>query len=102
MDASRSKFPKELYTRIFYRQPYREFINDYIRAIRSGEYDNRLIYRKRLRRKLSDYQRNVPPHVRAARQADEYNLKLQRPLQYQNGVGSATLLPKRVLNRLKP
>lgn len=78
-------FQKELYTRIFYRQPYREFIRDYIHAIRSGEYDDRLIYRKRLRRKLSDYQRNVPPHVRAARQADEYNLQLQRPLQYQNG-----------------
>lgn len=78
-------FQKELYTRIFHRQPYREFISEYIQAIRSGLYDERLIYRKRLRRKLSDYQRNVPPHVRAARQADEYNLKLQRPLQYQNG-----------------
>ncbi|SPZ20764.1 DNA polymerase II [Providencia rettgeri] len=53
--------------------------------IRSGQYDDRLVYRKRLRRKLTDYQKNVPPHVRAARTADDYNLKLQRPLQYQNG-----------------
>ncbi|EKT60115.1 DNA polymerase II [Providencia sneebia DSM 19967] len=78
-------FQKELYTRIFYKQPYREFIREYVQSIQNGKYDDRLIYRKRLRRKLSEYQRNVPPHVRAARQADEYNLKLHRPQQYQNG-----------------
>lgn len=78
-------FQKELYTRIFHRQPYHEYIREYIQNIRSGKFDDRLVYRKRLRRKLTDYQRNVPPHVRAARSADDYNLKLQRPLQYQNG-----------------
>lgn len=78
-------FQKELYTRIFYHQPYREYIREYVQNIRSGQYDDRLVYRKRLRRKLTDYQKNVPPHVRAARTADDYNLKLQRPLQYQNG-----------------
>ncbi|TOL44356.1 DNA polymerase II, partial [Vibrio parahaemolyticus] len=78
-------FQKELYTLIFHRQPYHEYIREYIKNIRTGKYDERLIYRKRLRRKLTDYQKNVPPHVRAARAADDYNLKLQRPLQYQNG-----------------
>nr|WP_225818675.1 DNA polymerase II [Providencia vermicola] len=78
-------FQKELYTRIFHRQAYREYIREYIQNIREGKFDDRLIYRKRLRRKLTDYQRNVPPHVRAARAADDYNMKLQRPLQYQNG-----------------
>ncbi|WP_273840247.1 DNA polymerase II [Providencia rettgeri] len=78
-------FQKELYTRIFHRQSYREYIREYIQNIRAGKFDDRLIYRKRLRRKLTDYQRNVPPHVRAARAADDYNVKLQRPLQYQNG-----------------
>ncbi|MGN8554833.1 UNVERIFIED_CONTAM: hypothetical protein OHV15_19870, partial [Microbacterium sp. SLM126] len=32
-----------------------------------------------------DYQRNVPPHVRAARIADAYNERHGRPRQYQNG-----------------
>ncbi len=40
---------------------------------------------KRLRRPLHEYERNVPPHVRAARLADEQNQKLGRPLQYQKG-----------------
>jgi DNA polymerase II len=50
----------------------------------SGELDELLVYRKRLRRPLDEYQRNVPPHVRAARHADEYNRLHGRPLQYQN------------------
>ena len=40
---------------------------------------------KRLRRTLDDYERNVPPHVRAARTADDYNDQQGRPRQYQNG-----------------
>lgn len=50
----------------------------------AGELDAQLVYRKRLRRPLHEYQRNVPPHVRAARLADEQNLKQGRPAQYQN------------------
>jgi DNA polymerase-2 len=42
------------------------------------------VYAKRLRRKLSDYQKNIPPQVRAARLADEKNHLLGRALQYQN------------------
>jgi len=42
-------------------------------------------FRKRLRRRLDDYERNVPPHVRAARIADEFNLQQGRQRQYQNG-----------------
>jgi DNA polymerase-2 len=33
----------------------------------AGQRDDQLVYRKRLRRKLDEYERNVPPHVQAAR-----------------------------------
>lgn len=79
------RFQQELYRRIFHRQPYRDFVRDYVQRTLAGEFDELLIYRKRLRRRLADYQRNVPPHVRAARLADEYNDSLGRPRQYQNG-----------------
>ncbi|EWH03262.1 multidrug DMT transporter [Halomonas sp. BC04] len=78
-------FQQELYRRVFTHQPHREFVRDYVRRTLAGEYDERLVYRKRLRRRLDDYHRNVPPHVRAARLADEYNQQLGRPRQYQNG-----------------
>lgn len=79
------QFQQKLYERIFKRQPYQDFVRDYVRRTLSGELDDLLIYRKRLRRRLDDYQRNVPPQVRAARMADQYNDKHGRPRQYQNG-----------------
>ncbi|MFO2466457.1 DNA polymerase II [Pseudomonas sp. 15FMM2] len=79
------QFQQELYQRIFRRQPHQDYVRDYVRRTLGGELDDLLIYRKRLRRQLNDYERNVPPHVRAARLADEYNVRQGRPRQYQNG-----------------
>lgn len=78
-------FQQELYLRIFKRQPYQDYVRDYVHRTLAGELDDLLVYRKRLRRRLDDYERNVPPHVRAARLADEYNDQLGRPRQYQRG-----------------
>ncbi|UVL38642.1 DNA polymerase II [Pseudomonas sp. B21-040] len=79
------QFQQELYSRIFHRKPYQDYVRDYVRKTLAGEFDDRLIYRKRLRRTLDDYERNVPPHVRAARIADDFNDRQGRPRQYQNG-----------------
>jgi len=79
------QFQQELYQRIFHRQPHQDYVRDYVRRTLSGEFDELLIYRKRLRRQLDDYERNVPPHVRAARLADDYNDRMNRPRQYQRG-----------------
>jgi DNA polymerase-2 len=79
------QFQRELYRRIFKREPYADYIRDYVRRTLRGELDDQLAYRKRLRRPLHDYRANVPPHVRAARAADDFNRSKGRPLQYQNG-----------------
>ena len=79
------QFQRELYERIFRNQPYQSYVRDYVARTLNGELDELLVYRKRLRRTLNDYERNVPPHVRAARLADEYNAAHGRPLQYQRG-----------------
>ncbi|WP_346826981.1 DNA polymerase II [Serratia inhibens] len=79
------QFQQLLYQRIFKQQPYQDFVREYVSKTLDGDFDERLVYRKRLRRKLDEYQRNVPPHVRAARIADDYNRQQGRPLQYQSG-----------------
>ncbi|WP_394779756.1 DNA polymerase II [Undibacterium sp.] len=79
------QFQQALLMRVFKGQPYREFVLDYTSKTLSGEFDALMVYRKRLRRQLDGYQTNVPPHVRAARLADDYNEKHNRPKQYQNG-----------------
>ncbi len=79
------QFQEGLLSRIFHGEPYRAFVTDYAHATLAGQKDDLLIYRKRLRHRLDDYRVNVPPQVRAARMADEYNLRVGRPAQYQNG-----------------
>ncbi|MCH9297604.1 DNA polymerase II [Pantoea allii] len=79
------QFQQALYSRIFHRQPWEEYVRTTVAQLLAGELDDQLIYKKRLRRPLNEYERNVPPHVRAARLADEQNRKLGRPLQYQTG-----------------
>ncbi len=77
-------FQRQLYQSVFEDHPVESYIRDIVERTRSGEFDQQLVYRKRLRRKLNDYQKNIPPQVKAARMADEINQQLGRPLQYQN------------------
>ncbi len=78
------QFQQSLYERVFYDQPVESFVREYVVNTQSGNWDSRLVYRKQLRRNLLEYEKNVPPHVKAARLADDENKKLGRPLQYQH------------------
>ncbi|OYU42523.1 MAG: DNA polymerase II, partial [Burkholderiales bacterium PBB4] len=79
------RFQEGLLSRIFHGEPYREFVSSYAQATLEGSMDELLVYRKRLRHRLDAYVVNIPPQVRAARTADDYNLRMGRPAQYQNG-----------------
>ncbi|MDZ4021696.1 DNA polymerase II [Pseudomonas sichuanensis] len=100
------QFQQTLYGRVFRGQPYRDYVRETVQRLLAGEDDELLVYRKRLRRPLADYHRNVPPHVRAARLADEYNARLGRPKQYQNGGWISYLIttsgPEPLENRQSP
>lgn len=61
------EFQRSLYRIIFDDQPFEALIKDTVASLLAGEMDDKLVYRKRLRRKLADYTKNVPPHVQAAR-----------------------------------
>jgi len=79
------KFQQELYQRIFHDDPYVEFIRSTVESVENGERDADLVLRKRLRRKLADYTRNVPPHVQAARKAEEIRSRKGLAPRYRNG-----------------
>lgn len=79
------EFQQTLYQRVFDGEDVDDYVRETVENTLQGHNDHKLIYRKRLRRKLSDYEKNVPPHVKAARKADERNKTLGRGLQYQHG-----------------
>ena len=60
-------FQRELYRRVFTGEPFEAYVRGTLEAMLAGEHDEALVYRKRLRRSIEDYTRNVPPHVQAAR-----------------------------------
>lgn len=78
------RFQNTLYLMIFHGEDPSDYVREMVEKTNSGEFDDQLVYQKRLRRKLHEYQKNIPPQVRAARLADDINAKLGRPLQYQN------------------
>jgi DNA polymerase-2 len=60
-------FQTELYKRIFNELEIDNWIRDFVSRIKSGEFDNKLIYRKRLRKDTDEYTKMMPPHVKAAK-----------------------------------
>lgn len=64
------RFQRELYRRVFLDEPYLEWVAETATKLMAGEFDDELEYRKRLRKDVEEYVKNVPPHVQAARKLD--------------------------------
>jgi DNA polymerase II len=60
---------REMYQRLFDDLPLEEYLVDVVAALRRGELDDLLVYRKGLRKPLDSYTANTPPHVAAARKS---------------------------------
>lgn len=60
-------FQQTLYGMVFNNEPYADFIRQYVDRLWRGEFDQQLIYTKRLRQPLNAYVASQPPHVKAAR-----------------------------------
>jgi DNA polymerase-2 len=58
---------RELYERFFAGREVEDYLAGTVVALRNGELDRSLIYRKALRKDLEEYTAGTPPHVAAAR-----------------------------------
>jgi len=76
------RFQRELYRRVFLKLPYTEYIRDTAEQLMRGQLDTELVYRKRLKRKLNDYIKNIPPHVQAAKKLSADTVKNMAWIEY--------------------
>ena len=76
------QFQKELYTLIFNDHDPSLMILDTVQQTLAGQHDHKLIYRKKLRKPLDEYIKNIPPHVKAAKIASMQNEHQQFNEQY--------------------
>jgi DNA polymerase-2 len=61
------EFQVQLYLKIFNKEEVSDWIRSIVRKVNTGAFDDKLVYRKRLRKEIDEYQKSNPPHVRAAR-----------------------------------
>lgn len=78
-------FQRQLYQMVFTDQPFTDYIKNTVSQVTSGDKDSELVLRRRLRRPIDAYQKNVPPHVRAGRILEKERAKTGLPPLYQRG-----------------
>lgn len=71
--------------KIFHNQEVQTFLQGVVDDLYSGRLDDELVYRKRIRRRLADYRKNVPPHAQAAKKADQIQREKGLPPRYERG-----------------
>ncbi|MDR0331066.1 MAG: DNA polymerase II [Chitinispirillales bacterium] len=64
------EFQHELFIRFFSGKPLEDYVIATAEHLQRGDFDQKLIYRKRVRKELGDYTTNIPPHVQAAKLLD--------------------------------
>ncbi|MCZ6724041.1 MAG: DNA polymerase II, partial [Gammaproteobacteria bacterium] len=77
-------FQQTLYQLVFDGVEYENYILQTISELRAGNFDGQLVYRKRLRKKLSEYLKNIPPHAQAAIKAEAVFKQSGEPSRYRN------------------
>jgi DNA polymerase-2 len=65
------EFQVELYSRIFNNEEVESWLREIVKKVKAGEFDDKLVYRKRLRKDVDEYTKNIPQHVKAARMLPE-------------------------------
>lgn len=64
------EFQVELYSRVFSGTEIINWLRNFVKDIKDGLYDNKLVYTKRIRKDVDEY-KNVPPQVKAAKMLNE-------------------------------
>lgn len=72
------EFQRNVFAKVFSDQAVETYVRETTDQMLSGALDEKLVYRKRLRRPLADYEAISPPHVQAARALLESGVEVRR------------------------
>ncbi len=61
------EFQIKLLEIVFSKKNPEKFVRNYVKDLMAGKFDDKLIYRKSIRKNLEEYVKTTPPHVKAAR-----------------------------------
>ncbi|TNF05581.1 MAG: DNA polymerase II, partial [Deltaproteobacteria bacterium] len=75
-------FQTELFRRLFHGEDIEDFIRQFSNELKEGKFNDKLVYKKRLTKDISEYTKSVPPHVKAAKILDPDGTKNLRDIEY--------------------
>ncbi|MDO6718729.1 DNA polymerase II [Psychrosphaera sp. 1_MG-2023] len=64
------EFQTKLFQLVFNKQPVTDYLRSIIAELFSGNLDNKLVYRKKIRQHLNEYVKTTPPQIKAAKLAN--------------------------------
>jgi DNA polymerase II len=70
---------------LFHDGDPQSYVKEYIKRLKAGEMDAKLVYRKAIRKSLDAYTKTTPPHVRAARKLERLESNIIDYYQTVNG-----------------
>ena len=76
------KFQYELFELLFDDRDVIPWIESFVTRFRQGEFNDLLVYKKRLRKDVGDYVKSMPPHVKAAKKLLDEGLEVPREIEY--------------------
>lgn len=79
------EFQFEVFDRIFHKKEVTEYVKQYIKDLKAGKLDDKLIYKRALRKEETAYTKTTPPHVKAARMLDKLDSNIIRYVMTING-----------------
>lgn len=65
--ALAKKFQLELLMKVFKKEPVEDYVTKFVADVKSGKYDELLVYKKAIRKNMVEYTKTTPPHIKAAR-----------------------------------
>ena len=75
-------FQFELFSRFFRDEDIEKWVKEFITQVKSHQFDNDLVYKKRLTKRPEEYTSNVPPHVKAALQIEVNKRRGLKTIEY--------------------
>ncbi|MBN2567513.1 DNA polymerase II [Candidatus Woesearchaeota archaeon] len=89
-------FQLAILDRIFHKKEVKDYVRKFVGDVRSGKYDDQLVYRKAIRKSLDEYVKTTPPHVKAARKLKKLSSSIIEYYMTENGPEPVEMLTSRI------
>lgn len=74
------------------KEEIEKYIKEYISKLKDGEFDELLVYTKKITKPLNQYTKTTPPHVKAARELKKFSGRVVKYVQTKEGPKHISLL----------